>query len=316
MSVLTLHYEHDGRRSWGVVRNGQITPIPGDFATTGDFVRAVRPEDLHTLAGPEIAEEAVRVLSPVTRNQRFVCQGANYVQHMIESGVNPEDKKFNMIFTKASSCIVPADSDIVRPAVSRFLDYEIELGLVIRSTIDGPVTVTAANLGEYVAGLVIVNDVTARDIQIPQMQFHKGKSFRTFGPVGPYLCLLEPDDVGYLDRLDLELRVNGEVRQRDSTGNLVFKPAETLTELSGVFDLDPGDLLATGTPSGCALSVPSPIKQRIAALLPEKTKWELFLKVQAGRTQYLQPGDRVESRIRSADGVLDLGVQRNLVRAA
>jgi 2-keto-4-pentenoate hydratase/2-oxohepta-3-ene-1,7-dioic acid hydratase in catechol pathway len=111
----------------------------------------------------------------------------------------------------------------------------------------------------------------------------------------------------------LTLTVNGEIRQSDTTANLVHGPAETLTELSGVHDLAPGDLIATGTPSGCALSVPSPVKQRIFALLPEATKWRLFLKVQERRTQYLKVGEVVESRIRSSDGVVDLGVQRNVV---
>jgi len=129
------------------------------------------------------------------------------------------------------------------------------------------------------------------------------------------LCLLGRDDVRALGSLDLQLTVNGEVRQRDSTANLIYGPAETLTELSAVHDLHAGDLIATGTPAGCALSVPSPAKQKLGALLPEKKKWELFLKVQAKRPQYLQPGDVVEARIASPDGRIDLGVQRNTVVA-
>jgi 2-keto-4-pentenoate hydratase/2-oxohepta-3-ene-1,7-dioic acid hydratase in catechol pathway len=313
MSVNTLLFEHQGRPHWGVVRDGMITPVPGDYPTTGEFVEAASAEKLAKLAGGDIPESEVRVLSPVTRNQRFVCQGANYRQHMIESGMNPDDKKFNMIFTKATSCIVPAGSDIVRPPIVKLLDYEIELGIVLKRAIDRPASITADNLHEYVAGVVIVNDVSARDVQLPQMQFYKGKSFRTFGPVGPYLCLLDRDEIRYLDALDLELRVNGEVRQKDTTANLVFKPAETLTELSGVQDFAPGDLLSTGTPAGCALAAPSPGKQRVAALLPEKKKWEIFLKMQRRSPRYLKAGDLVESRIRSADGKIDLGVQRNRI---
>jgi 2-keto-4-pentenoate hydratase/2-oxohepta-3-ene-1,7-dioic acid hydratase in catechol pathway len=147
------------------------------------------------------------------------------------------------------------------------------------------------------------------------MQFYKGKSFRTFGPVGPYLCLLERDDFAQLGALDLTLSVNGQVRQRDSTKNLVYGPAATLTELSGVQDLFAGDLIATGTPAGCALAVPSPTKQKLGALLPEAKKWEIFLAAQERRIQYLAPGDVVESRIRSADGRLDLGVQQNRIIA-
>jgi 2-keto-4-pentenoate hydratase/2-oxohepta-3-ene-1,7-dioic acid hydratase in catechol pathway len=315
MAVNVARFEHQGHAQWGVVRAGTVVPIPGDHPTTGDFVRHAEPARLQALQGAAIPLAEVEVLSPVTRNQQFVCQGANYRQHMIESGVNPDAKNFNMIFTKAASCIVAADSPVIRPAHVRFLDYEVELGLVMRREISGPVEVSDANLHDFVAGLVIVNDYSARDVQIPQMQFYKGKSYRTFGPVGPWLCLLEPADMKYLGQLELSLRVDGELRQHDSTANLVHGPVATLRELAGVQDFAPGDLLATGTPAGCALSIPSPGKQRIAALLPEAKKWGLFFKAQAARTQYLRPGQVVEASIRSADGAIDLGTQRNVVLA-
>lgn len=313
MSLNILHFKHQGRAQWGVIRKGSITPIPGEFATTAEFLKANSVEALLHLSGEALREKDVEWLSPVTQNQQFICQGANYRQHMIESGMNPDVKSFNMIFTKATSCIVPADSKLVRPKQVRFLDYEIELGLVLKRDIISLQNVSSANLHEFVAGAVIVNDYSARDIQIPQMQFYKGKSFRTFGPVGPYLCLLEPGDFAKLPRLELKLMVNGSIRQRDTIVNLVYGPAETLTELSGVQNLYVGDLLSTGTPAGCALSVPSPAKQRIGALLPEATKWKMFMKVQAGRSQYLKAGDVVESRIATPDGSIDLGVQRNAV---
>jgi 2-keto-4-pentenoate hydratase/2-oxohepta-3-ene-1,7-dioic acid hydratase in catechol pathway len=195
----------------------------------------------------------------------------------------------------------------------KFLDYEIELGVVMRSAITARRNVTEADLPDLIAGLTIVNDYSARDIQIPQMQFYKGKSFRTFGPVGPYLVLLAPEDFRQLNALDLTLTVNGTVRQKDNTRNLVFKVPETLTELSGVHDLAPGDLIATGTPAGCALTVPPPAVQRIMGLFPERKKWEFFLKKQASRPQYLKSGDVVEARIVSADGRIDLGCQRNRI---
>lgn len=315
MSLNILRFRHQGQIHWGIVRDGQVTPIPGNFATTGDFVRANPLSALAALQAPTLPETSVECLSPITHNQQFVCQGANYRQHMIESGMDPDAKTFNMIFTKATSCLCAADSDVVRPPTVKFLDYEIELGLVLRKAITAPITVTDRNLGDYLAGIVIVNDYSARDVQIPQMQFYKGKSFRSFGPVGPYLCLLEPSELPQLKALSLRLTVNGQVRQSDSTANLVYGPAETLTELSGVQDFEAGDLIATGTPSGCALAIPSPAKQRIAALLPDKKRWELFLKIQARRTQYLQPGDIVEASIRSEDGSIDLGKQRNRIIA-
>lgn len=313
MAVHVIHFKYQGRAQWGVLADHGITPIPGDYPTTGDFIRAHSTETLSGLTGDLIAEDTVELLSPLTRNQQFLCQGANYRQHMIESGMNPDSKTYNMIFTKAASCIVAANADIVRPRQVKFLDYEIELGLILRRDITEPVHVTDANLHAFVAGAVIVNDYSARDIQIPQTQFYKGKSFRSFGPVGPYLCLLSAAEIPLLKALNLKLTVNGEIRQQDSTSNLVYGPAETLTELSGVQDLYIGDLLSTGTPAGCALSVPSPAKQKLGALLPEKKKWEIFLKVQSGRRQYLKPGDVVEAHIGTTDGSIDLGVQRNRV---
>lgn len=313
MPVDVVRFEQESRVRWGVLRGPRIVPIEGHFETTGDFVRAARVEELAALDGGALDAASVRILSPVTRNQQFVCQGANYRQHMIESGVDPDVKTFNMFFTKASSCIVPANSDVVKPSRVRFLDYEIELGLVLRRAIRGPVRVTDETLHDFVAGAVIVNDYSARDVQIPEMQFYKGKSFRTFGPVGPHLTLLAASEMGALRQLRLTLTVNGRIRQDDTTRHLVYGPAETLTELSGVHDLDAGDLLSTGTPAGCALSVPSPFRQKLGALLPEKKRWELFFRIQAEREQYLRVGDVVEARIRSEDGTIDLGEQRNRV---
>ncbi len=315
MALNLVRYEHQNQARWGVLHGQKIAPIPGDYPTTGDLVRAANIAELKALPVSELTVSEVTVLSPVTRNQQFVCQGANYRQHMIESGMDPDAKNYNMIFTKAPSCIVAADSDLIKPQVVKFLDYEIELGLIMRCEVTGKVSVTEQNLHEFIAALVIVNDYSARDIQIPQMQFYKGKSFRTFGPIGPWLCLLEPADMPYLKQLQLRLTVNGQVRQNDSTANLVHGPVATLNELAGVHDLEPGDLIATGTPAGCALTIPSPAKMRIAALLPEAKKWALFLKAQAARTQYLKVGDVVEASIRSADGKIDLGVQRNRVVA-
>jgi len=313
MPVPVIRFEHRGHTSWGVVRDDKVFVIPGEYETTEAFIRAVRVDALSHVNADAIPRTDIKALSPITRNQQFICLGANYRQHMIESGIDPDVKRFNMMFTKAAGSIVPADSELIKPRCVRFLDYEIELGLVIKKDVVARVTVSQENLSDYIAGIVIVNDYSARDIQIPEMQFYKGKSFRTFAPVGPILCLLRPEDMRYLHELQLTLTVNGEVRQKDTTSNLVNGPAETLTELSGVHDLAPGDLIATGTPSGCALSVPSPLKQKLFALMPEKKKWEVFLKVQERRTQYLKVGDVVESRIRSADGMVDLGVQRNSV---
>ena len=315
MPVNLAHFSYQGRPRWGVVRDNALIPLPDAYPTTGDLVRQVSTDALKALQGERLALSQVQLLSPVTRNQQFICQGANYRQHMVESGMDPDAKHFNMLFTKASSCIVAADSPVIRPRHVQFLDYEVELGLVLRSAVQGPVEVTEANLHQFVAGLVIVNDYSARDVQIPQSQFYKGKSYRSFGPVGPWLCLLEAADMHYLQALQLRLTVDGALRQSDSSANMVHGPVDTLNELAALQDLAPGDLLSTGTPAGCALAIPGATKQKIGALLPEAKKWDLFLQAQAQRSQYLQPGQVVQASIRSADGVIDLGEQRNLVVA-
>ncbi|HEX4844300.1 MAG TPA: fumarylacetoacetate hydrolase family protein [Limnobacter sp.] len=314
MAINIIHCEFQHKARWGVVEGTSIALLPGEFSTTAEFIKAYPLDKIKSNRAEEtVPQGQVKLLSPVTSNQQFLCQGANYRQHMIESGVNPDQKSFNMFFTKAGSCITSANSAVEKPTRVKFLDYEVELGLVLRQDILKPVKVNSANLHDYVAALVIVNDYSARDIQIPQMQFYKGKSFRTFGPVGPYLCMLEPSDMPLLRTLNLKLTVNGQLRQSDNTANLVFGPEVTLTEWSGVHDLHCGDLIATGTPAGCALAVPSPAKQRIAALIPESLKWKVFMKVQAKRSQYLKEGDVVRASISSSCGRIDLGEQHNVI---
>ncbi len=189
------------------------------------------------------------------------------------------------------------------------LDYEIELALVFRRPISSSVAVTQDTLKDYVFAVAIANDLSARDVQLPQMQFFKGKSYRGFCPIGPWLTVLEPNEFAYLDQLELQLSVNGSPRQRDTTKNLVFKPAETISELSTFANVRQGDVLLTGTPSGCALRVPPAPIRRLLQLLPERQFWNLFINAQLRRPQYLQPGEVINAYIRSADGRIDLGEQ-------
>ena len=312
MPVNLVRFEHRGTVRWGIPAGDGIVPLSGTFAGTRELGTAISPDAVEAESDGLVPHAETRLLSPVTRDRQVICQGKNYAAHALESGMRPEDKGYNMIFRKASSAIVAADSDLVRPAHVRLLDYEIELGLVLKRDIDGPVRVDEANLHEFVAGVTIVNDYSARDVQLPQMQFYKGKSYRSFAPVGPYLCLLAPQEMHNLRELELTLAVNGEVRQHGRTDQMIHTPAATLTELSGVQDLRAGDLIATGTPAGCAMRLPTGWRQKLALLLPETKRWELFRRSQANRP-YLRPGDVVTSRIASRDGVVDLGEQRNRV---
>jgi 2-keto-4-pentenoate hydratase/2-oxohepta-3-ene-1,7-dioic acid hydratase in catechol pathway len=219
-----------------------------------------------------------------------------------------------MLFTKSTASLTGPDDDIVCPAHVRLLDYEVELGIVLGTTISGPVTVTEENLAEYVGAFVVANDVSARDVQLPQGQWYKGKSYPTFCPVGPRLCIPEPNEVRRWRELRLTLSVNGVPRQDGLAGDMVFGPAATLTELADLERLYVGDLLLTGTPGGVALQPPPALVQRLVGLLPEARRWELFVHGQARSDAYLKAGDRITSSIRTADGALDLGTQHNTVR--
>ena len=221
-----------------------------------------------------------------------------------------------MFFEKSDASVAAPVGEVLRPAHVRLLDYEIELGLVVRQAVTSARPVTPEELPDLIFGLVIANDISARDVQLPQTQFFKGKSYRGFCPVGPYLTVPERDEYPLIEQLLLTLAVNGEIRQDDSTRNLVFKPVETLAELTSFSDLSPGDLILTGTPAGCALRVPPPPIRRLMQLLPERVLWKAFVKAQQKRSAYLKPGDTMTLRIRSSDGQLDLGEQQTLVRAA
>ena len=309
MAVNLIRFASAAGPRWGVVRGSGAAPLAGDYPTTAALIEHGASDWRNAQAAP-IALNTLEFLSPVTTPCRIFCQGANYRQHMIESGLNPDAKAFNMFFTKSDASIAPAVGTVRRPPHVLLLDYEIELALVFRRPIQSPVSVTRDILKDYVFAAAIANDISARDVQIPQTQFYKGKSYRGFCPIGPWLTVLEPQELTLLDTLDLRLSVNGELRQSDTTANLVFKPAETISELSTFANIAPGDVLLTGTPSGCALRVPPPMVRRILQLLPERKFWELFVSSQRQRPEYLKPGDSMTATIRSADGRLDLGEQR------
>ena len=317
MAINIVHAEQAGDRFWGVAVPGGIAALPTRFPTTAALIAAGAAEWRAAASrGPDVRLSEVTLLSPVTAPCRVICQGANYRQHMVESGLDPDAKTFNMFFEKSDASVAAPVGEVLRPAHVRLLDYEIELGLVIGAAVTGPRKVSPDDLPELIFGVVIANDISARDVQLPQTQFFKGKSYRGFCPVGPYLTVPERDEFPLLNELLLTLAVNGAVRQNDSTRNLVFKPAETLAELTTFSDLSPGDLILTGTPAGCALRVPPPPVRRLMQLLPERVLWKAFMKAQQKRVSYLRPGDRMTLTIRSGDGRLDLGEQQTLVRAA
>ncbi|MBT8451342.1 MAG: fumarylacetoacetate hydrolase family protein [Deltaproteobacteria bacterium] len=315
MATNVIRYRHAGETRWGVVEGATVKPIAGEFATTRDFmlrgVERLRSGDGLEHSGPPLSE--VEVLCPITEDRQFLCQAVNYGTHMRESGLDPDASPFNIFFRKASSCLAPADSDIVKPAHVEFLDYEVEIGLVFSRDVSGPTEVRADNLHEHVGALVLLNDVSARDVQLPEMQFYKGKSYRTFGPAGPYLTLVTREDLARFDALRLELSVNGQTRQSSLASDMVHKPPATLTELSSFQNWEAGDILATGTPGGCALRAPPKPIMMLAQVMSPKRRQKLIRRAAQKNPRRLEPGDLVEASIRTDDAAIDLGVQRNRV---
>ncbi|KKC04198.1 fumarylacetoacetate hydrolase family protein [Mycobacterium nebraskense] len=263
-----------------------------------------------------VAVDTLRLISPVTRPCRVIAQMTNYESHVKDAGMDPASIPLTF-FRKASASINGPFDDIVKPQHVRLLDYEVEIGLVIGRAIPVGTTISDANLGDFVAGLVVTNDVSARDIQLPQTQFYEAKSYPTFTPVGPELVLLTADELKRFGDLRLRLSVNGHERQNALVeGDMLYRPLEALQSLTQFQELAPGDLILTGTPAGTALSAPPKPVQFIGNLLPPTVKWKMFFSRQAANRNYLHNGDVVEASVATDDGAIDLGTQRTAVRFA
>jgi 2-keto-4-pentenoate hydratase/2-oxohepta-3-ene-1,7-dioic acid hydratase in catechol pathway len=189
-----------------------------------------------------------RALDPVPRPPKFFAIGLNYADHARESGLALPD--FPIVFTKAPTCVIGHGEDIVRPRVSTQLDYEGELAFVIGERCRHVARGDAAGV---IAGYTIVNDVSVRDWQMRTSQWNLGKSFDTHGPMGPWLV----DDVDP-HALDIRTWVNGELRQESNTRELIFDCFALVEVLSTVCTLEPGDLVATGTPAGVGMAMDPP----------------------------------------------------------
>ena len=302
--------------AWWVHAPGGASRIDTDATTTGGLL--AEPEKIEAARGGRktVDPATLDLLSPVTAPCRVVAQMTNYASHVEDSGLDPETIPLTF-FRKTSGSISGPFDDIIRPGHVRCLDYEVEIGLVIGRELPVGTAVTADNWTSFVTGLVVTNDVSARDVQLPKTQFYESKSYPTFTPVGPSLILLDDDELKRFGDLRLRLWVNGELRQ-DSVvdGDMVYPPLEALQALSRFQRLAPGDLLLTGTPEGTALSAPPKPVELIGAFLPPALKWKLFFKRQAQNPRYLKHGDVVEVAIGTDDGAIDLGRQRTMVRSA
>jgi 2-keto-4-pentenoate hydratase/2-oxohepta-3-ene-1,7-dioic acid hydratase in catechol pathway len=305
---------------WAVTPTGLVrldlpaVTTAGLLADRTALTAAIEAAQATAAAAPQdaVPAESVDLLSPVTAPARVVAQAVNYRSHAIDSGFDP-DTVPPAFFRKASHSITGPAGDIVRPEGVGFLDYEVELGLVIGTDLPVGTTVTEDDLARYVAALVVANDVSARQVQLVKTQFYESKSYPTFTPVGPWLTLVDASDLARLGSLRLTLSVNGQVRQDSTAADMIVRPTQALTLLSRFQPMAPGDLLLTGTPGGTALQAPAKLAGTIAGILPPAIRWRLFFNREAANPRYLRDGDVITATIASPDGQLDLGTQHNTI---
>jgi 2-keto-4-pentenoate hydratase/2-oxohepta-3-ene-1,7-dioic acid hydratase in catechol pathway len=186
--------------------------------------------------------EEIRLLAPVIP-RKYLAIGLNYADHIAESGMQAPE--FPVFFNKQATCVVGPGEDVHMPRVSTLLDYEGELAVVI-GTRCRHVPVESAH--EVIAGYTVANDVTVRDWQLRTPTMTIGKSFDTHGPLGPWL--VTPDELGDPHDLSIKTYVNDELRQDGSTREMIYDCYQQVSHLSEAFTLEPGDVIATGTPAG------------------------------------------------------------------
>lgn len=282
-------FSRDGARSIGVVRDDGVVDL-SNVATsmesllelgTAGMERARRVAD----SRPAIPLRELRLHAPVTQPRKFLAIAANYQSHIDEvlagnpAYVPPTSQRW---FVKLPTSINGPYDPILMPPESSELDYEVELAVIIGQRCR---RVRAADAPKVIAGFTVCNDVSARDWQRRSPTIMLGKSFDTHGPLGPWL--VTPDEVGDPHALRLSCTVNGEVRQSGSTAEMLANCYQQIEYLSTVCTLEPGDVIATGTPKGTGASMKPP--------------------------RLLQPGDVVRCEVERV-GVIEAVVQREDVR--
>jgi 2-keto-4-pentenoate hydratase/2-oxohepta-3-ene-1,7-dioic acid hydratase in catechol pathway len=252
-------FTHDGRTRLGVVDGDAVVDLaaaapdlPGDML---GFLEAGAPalQAAHAAVGtgPRVPLADVRLEAPIARPPKLLAVGLNYADHVAEAGL--ETPQHPTIFNKQSTCVTGPTDPIHLPRASQVLDYEGELGFVIGRRCRH---VSRDDAADVIAGYVIVDDVTVRDWQLRIPTWTMGKSFDTHGPLGPWI--VTADEVGDPHRLRLRTWVNGELRQDSNTKELIFDCFALVEHLSTAFTLEPGDVVATGTPGGVGIALKPP----------------------------------------------------------
>jgi 2-keto-4-pentenoate hydratase/2-oxohepta-3-ene-1,7-dioic acid hydratase in catechol pathway len=251
----------DGKETYGLIKDDRVAtkddiiyqtgiPIPlniKDFLFEG-WYDEVKDKISDTSFKDKL--EKFRLLAPIPDPPKIICLTFNYPAHAKEQNlVSPKEP---VIFMKPRTTLCGTDSDIMCPNFIKQLDYEIELAVIIGKTCKN---VDESRSKDYIFGYMIFNDVSARDIQMRDKQFTRGKSFDTFAPCGPWIT--SADEVTNPQDLQLVTRINGQNRQDSSTKNMFIKIPSIISKLSNVMTLEKGDIIVTGTPDGVALNNPS-----------------------------------------------------------
>ena len=250
----------DGHETYGLIRDGKVatkdnmvnqTGVPLPFSIMDFLFEGWYDEIKDRIISTSFQDklETFSILNPLPNPSKIICLTFNYPKHAKEQ--NYESTKEPVIFIKPRTTLCGTNSEIRCPNFVKQLDYEIELAVIIGKTCKNIDETSAKN---YVFGYMIFNDVSARDIQMQDKQFTRGKSFDTFAPCGPWITT--SDEVTDPENLQMTTMVNGQIRQNSSTSNMFINISSILSKLSKVMTLEKGDIITTGTPEGVALNNP------------------------------------------------------------
>jgi 2-keto-4-pentenoate hydratase/2-oxohepta-3-ene-1,7-dioic acid hydratase in catechol pathway len=237
MRLVTFQTSAESTPQAGIVSGDQVTGLGREMLSV------IAGGTLPSPVGPAHNLAAVKLLAPIPRPPKFICVGLNYRDHARETGL--DIPTIPTIFSKFSNVVIGPGAPIVLPKNSKRPDYEAEFTFVIGS---GGRHIPAARALDHVFGYTIVNDVSARDFQMATSQWLMGKTFDTFAPMGPWI--VTRDEVANPHALDVTLEIGGEVLQKSNTRELVFGIPALIEYISSVVTLEPGDIVATGTPAG------------------------------------------------------------------
>lgn len=199
-----------------------------------------------------IAQKDVCLLAPIALPPKIICLGLNYASHVAES--KEQKPKMPVLFMKPRTAITGPNSKIIKRSYVNQLDYEGELAIIIGKRAQN---ITVSNAFDYIFGYTIFNDVSARDFQFLGSQWTSGKGFDTFAPTGP--VIVTKDQLSDTSNLSIKTWINGELRQDGNTRDMIFTIPEIIKHLSKVMTLEPGDVVATGTPAGVGMAMKPPV---------------------------------------------------------